>query len=276
MSDLLKRSVTGVIFVLVLLSGTFFHPFSFAVVFLVLLFFTQLEFYKLVERAGHTPQKPIGLILGIVLFLVCFAARYGILSARFCFFFIPSLPLIFLFEVLRTKKNPLINAALTLLGFIYVAVPFSLLNFIVFPGSAETPTFYPGILIGTFFIIWIYDSVAYLAGSTFGKHKLAEKISPNKSWEGLIAGAIFAIVMGILNAVLFSALNMIEWISIAVLIIVFGTFGDLFESNLKRNLKIKDSGSILPGHGGLLDRFDSFLFAVPVVFILLLFIKIVL
>ena len=184
--------------------------------------------------------------------------------------FIPFLTLIFLSDVINKKTETIKNNAVTLAGFIYVAVPFSLLNFFVYPGFPGNPEFYPWILAGVFFIVWMYDSMAYVAGSMFGKHKMAKNISPKKSWEGLIGGAIFAIIMGILNAVLFQAASMLSWIIIASIIVIFGTFGDLFESKLKRNLGIKDSGSILPGHGGFLDRFDSLLFAVPVIYVWLI------
>ena len=252
---------------MVMLAGTLIHPFIFTIVFAAILFFTLLEFYKLLEGAGYSPQKEIGLILGILLFAICFGAVYGIIPIQFCLLFIPFLTLIFLFEVINKKTEAIKNSAVTLTGFVYVAVPFSLLHFIVHPGFPGSTEFYPWILAGVFFIVWMYDSMAYVAGSTFGKHKMAKNISPKKSWEGLIAGAIFAIIMGILNAVLFQALSMLNWIIIAVIVVLFGTFGDLFESKLKRNLGIKDSGNILPGHGGFLDRFDSLLFAIPVIYV---------
>jgi phosphatidate cytidylyltransferase len=112
--------------------------------------------------------------------------------------------------------------------------------------------------------------MAYVGGSLFGKHKMSEKISPKKSWEGLISGAVFAVIMGILNAVIFQSLSMVSWIVASLIIVEFGTIGDLFESKIKRDLNIKDSGTILPGHGGFLDRFDSLLFAIPVVYIWLI------
>ncbi|MBT3384232.1 MAG: phosphatidate cytidylyltransferase [Prolixibacteraceae bacterium] len=270
MKDLLKRLLSGVAIVTVILSGTLIHPFVFAIIFASLLFFTLLEFYRLVEVAGYSPQKKVGLSLGLLLFVICFSAVYGIIPIRFCLLFIPFLILILLFNVINKNTETIKNSAVTLTGFVYVVVPFSLLNFIVYPGFSGNSEFYPWILAGIFFIIWIYDSLAYVAGSMFGKHKMAKNISPKKSWEGLIGGAIFAIIMGILNAVLFQEISMLSWVVIAIIVVLFGTFGDLFESKLKRNLGIKDSGKILPGHGGFLDRFDSFLFAVPVIYVWLI------
>lgn len=267
MNNFTKRTLTGIIYVVLMLGGTLIHPLIFAAVFAVMLFFVQLEFYKLVENLGYCPHKVIGLALGILLFLVGFGVVYGILPVSFGLLFIPFSTLIFLFEILRSESKVLQNATLTLAGFIYIALPFGLLNFIVFAGFPGNPVFYPSTLVGIFFIVWAYDSAAYLVGSRFGKHKIHKKISPNKTWEGFVAGAVFGLVMGMVNAVLFQRLTVNSWLAIAAIIIVFGTMGDLFESKIKRELNVKDSGKSMPGHGGLLDRFDSLLFAIPFIFI---------
>ena len=253
MKNFTKRTLTGVIYVILMLAGTLIHPLVFVTVFAVMLFFVQLEFYKLVENSGYCPHKIVGLILGIALFLVCFGVVYGILPVSFSLLFIPFSTLIFLFEILRVDSKVLQNATITLAGFIYVALPFGLLNFIVFSGFPDSLVFYPSTLVGIFFIIWAYDSTAYLVGSRFGKHKIHEKISPNKTWEGFIGGAVFGLIMGIINAVLFQRLTVNSWLAVAGILVVFGTLGDLFESKIKRELNVKDSGTVMPGHGGLLD-----------------------
>ncbi|MBN2635612.1 MAG: CDP-archaeol synthase [Prolixibacteraceae bacterium] len=270
MNDLLQRSLTGIIVVTVILAGILIHSLIFAVVFLAFLVFTQFEFYKLIEKAGYTPQIIVGSVLGGLFFIICYLAARQTIPYQYSLFIFAFIILIFFFEVLRTKPDTLQNSMLTLGGFVYTVIPFSLLNFIVFPGFPKQNEFYPWILAGIFFIIWIYDSMAYIGGTLLGKHKMCEKISPKKSWEGLISGAIFAIIMGILNAVIFQSLSMFSWIIASIIIVVFGTIGDLFESKIKRDLNIKDSGTILPGHGGFLDRFDSLLFAIPVVYVWLI------
>ena len=254
----------------IILAGTTIHSLIFAVVFLVLLSLSQLEFYKLVEKGGYFPQKVLGLVFGGLLFVTFYLSARKIIPFQFCLLLFPFIILILLSEVLHKREGALQNSVITLSGFIYISVPFSLLNFIVFPGFPENNQFYPWILVGLFLIIWVYDSMAYIGGTQFGKHKMCEKISPNKSWEGLITGAVFAIIMGILNAVIFQSLSIVGWIVSAVLVVIFGTFGDLFESKIKRDLNVKDSGDILPGHGGFLDRLDSLLFVIPVVYIWLL------
>lgn len=267
MSDLLKRSLSGIAFIVVLLAATILHPFAFASIFGVILFFTLDEFYKVTEQADVRIKKYPGKIVGVLFFIICFLTANNFISSSYILLFIPFLILILIFEMFSKKGNCLKNSAITITGLIYVALPFSLLNFIVSSGPTGNKTFYPWILVGLFFIIWIYDSMAYVTGSLLGKHKIAAKISPGKSWEGLIGGTIFAVVMGIINAVLFQEIDMLNWIIIAILAVIFGTLGDFFESKLKREIGIKDSGTILPGHGGLLDRFDSLLFAAPVVFV---------
>jgi len=271
-SNFQKRAIYGAVYVLVMLGGTLFHPVAFALIFATLLFFTQFEFYALGEQAGYKPSKWVGSISGLVFFLINFGLAVGFLPKQFGFTFIPIILFILIFELFSSDKNTIGNTGLSVFGFIYIAAPFSLMNFIVHSAvNGQNNSFYPWILAGVFFIIWANDSFAYLFGSTLGKHKLFESISPKKSWEGFIGGAIAAIVMGILNAVLFQAISMVSWIAIAVLTVIFGTLGDLFQSKLKREIGVKDSGSILPGHGGFLDRLDSLFFAIPAIFTWLIF-----
>lgn len=265
MNNFLKRSLTGIAFVATLLAGIIIHPIGFAVLFTAILFFTLSEFYNLAEKATFSPHKKIGISFGVVFFIICFLSASGILPSSLVLISIPLLFLVFVSELFRKQSDSLKNASITIIGLIYVALPFGLLNFIVLSGT-KNGAFYPWILVGLFLIIWIYDSMAYVFGSLLGKHKIAPEISPKKSWEGFIGGSVFAIIMGIVNAVLFQEISMINWIVIAIIAVVFGTLGDFFESKFKRELNIKDSGNLLPGHGGLLDRFDSLLFAAPVVF----------
>jgi phosphatidate cytidylyltransferase len=271
LKDFTRRSVTGIVYIFLMLGGAAFHPVIFAIVFGTFLYFTQLEFYKLVEKAGSKPRKNTGLALGILFFIICFGMVNSLLPVKAYLIFIPALTFIFLFEAFSERAGILQNSAITFTGFVYVAIPFSLLNFIVHPGYPNYPVFNSNVLIGVFLTVWMYDSMAYMIGSKFGKHKINKKISPNKSWEGFIAGAAFAMLMGVLNSILFPRPDLADWLVISALVVIFGTLGDLFESIIKRRLNVKDSGKMLPGHGGLLDRFDSLLFAIPVVYVWLTF-----
>ena len=270
MNEFFKRSLTGIIFVAVILAGTIIYPLIFPLVFLTFLVLTQYEFYKLIEKAGYTPQTLAGSVLGGLFFAVCNLTVKNIIPIQYYLLVFLVFIFIFLSEVLRKKPAALINSMLTLGGFVYIAIPFSLLNFIVYPNFPNNNQFNPWILIGIFIIVWVYDTMAYVGGTLLGKHKIFKKISPKKSLEGLISGAIFAIMAGVMNAVIFQSLTIFNWIISAIIIIVFGTIGDLFESKIKRSLNIKDSGTILPGHGGFLDRFDSLLFSIPIVYIWLI------
>ncbi|MFT3753955.1 MAG: phosphatidate cytidylyltransferase [Paludibacter sp.] len=174
--------------------------------------------------------------------------------------------IVFLSELYRHKSNPLNNWAYFILGQIFVALPFSLLNFILFIDEWQ-----PLVLLSVFVTIWVNDTGAYLIGITFGKHRLFERISPKKSWEGFFGGAAAALLSGYVFSLLIPQISLINWLIFSEIIVIFGTFGDLVESLMKRTVDMKDSGNVIPGHGGLLDRFDSMLLAAPVVFIYLSF-----
>lgn len=267
MKDLVQRSLTGLVYLLVVVAGSVIHPLLFATVFGGFLVLSLFEFYKLTETMGFKPQKSSGIIAGGAFFLVAFLIADKILPQQFIYLALIIPVAVLLASLFEGENESIRSSMVTLGGIIYIAIPFSLLSFFILPGTLENARFYPWILIGIFLIIWMYDSMAYVIGSLAGKHKIWPKISPAKSWEGLLGGAVFAVIMAILNAVLFQALSMTTWVIVALLIVMCGTCGDFFESKLKREAGVKDSGNILPGHGGFLDRFDSLLFSVPVIFI---------
>ncbi|KAF0239373.1 MAG: phosphatidate [Prolixibacteraceae bacterium] len=267
MKVFVKRSLTGIAFAAVMLAGIIIHQYVFAIVFTAFLLLTLREFYKISENIGYEPSSKIGLICGFLLFTIFFLAASRVIPQNYIYLSI-LIPLATLLpDLFDKRKNGFKNSMITLAGLIYIALPFSLLSFIIIPENGSEPEFYPWVLIGVFLIIWMYDSMAYVFGSLLGKHKICERISPKKSWEGLIGGAVFAVIMGIVNSVFFHELSIISWIVIAIIIVAFGTSGDFFESKLKREAGVKDSGNILPGHGGMLDRFDTVLFAVPVIYV---------
>jgi phosphatidate cytidylyltransferase len=149
-----------------------------------------------------------------------------------------------------------------------VSLPFALLNNILYFNEEWNPY----LLLAVFIIIWVNDTFAYLVGSTLGKHRLFERISPKKSWEGFVGGAVAALGAGYVLSLFIIDLAWWQWLIFSLLVVVFGTFGDLMESFIKRSVKVKDSGRLIPGHGGLLDRFDSMLLVVPIIYFYLLLI----
>lgn len=265
-SNFLQRAITGVIFVAVLVGCILGGPISFTILFALISALTINEFGNIVNRMEHTRMnKPISILAGLFLFL-CFGYIGVVPGANEIF--IPYLFLIlylFISELYKKQPNPLNNWAYAMMSQIYIALSFALLNVLAYHSSAtESVSQYNPILPLSIFIFnWVNDTGAYCTGMLFGKHRLFERISPNKSWEGSIGGAVFSIIAAIVLAHFFTFLSTGVWIGLGLTVVVFGTWGDLTESLMKRTLGIKDSGNILPGHGGMLDRFDSTLMAVP-------------
>lgn len=269
MKDLPKRAFSSVIFVLATLICILYDRFSFGFFFMLLSMAAANEFYTLMDKWGYATQRYIGVLGSAYFFLSFFLYRHGfqseaMLSVNLLFPFV-----ILMVEMFVDDEHMLGNSGTTVLGMYYAAIPFSLLNYITLP--LELPAFSPFLILGFIFIIWANDSFAYVVGSLIGKNKLYEKVSPGKTWEGFFGGLIFAALTGFLYAKFFTELESMHWIVIAIIISVFGTLGDLVESKLKRKAGVKDSGKLLPGHGGVLDRFDALIFSIPFVFVYVLF-----
>jgi phosphatidate cytidylyltransferase len=273
-NNFLTRTITGALFVIVVIGSSIWDLWAFAAVFGIFTVFGILEFYKLVSKTGARPQKILGTIIGFAVYAIIVLIIEGIfkeLTQLFCFVVFALLFLIFIIELFKGTITPLHNIACTFLGILYVSIPFSLLvSLSVFDTEKVFFTF----PILYFFIIWTYDTFAYLVGIKFGKHRLYESISPKKSWEGAIGGLIFTIALVAILSEYYTFLSLMQWVGLALIIVVFGTFGDLAESMLKRSVNSKDSGNFFPGHGGILDRFDSMLLSVPFVFVYLLILEI--
>ncbi len=269
MSNLVTRTITGVFFVLLIVLAILAGQIYFSI---LLLFFNIIglwEFYSLIEKKDVAVSKLAGIITGTFLFVsnALIALNYAsreVLYFNFLFIF-----LIFLYELYRKNPNPFNNIAFTFFGILYVAVPFSLLNYFANPEFLPNTYIYE-LLLGFFILVWVNETLAYVVGISFGRHKLFERVSPKKTWEGAIGGGLFCIGAGLLLSYFFSKISITDWFIISCIVVVFSTYGDLFESMLKRSTNTKDSGRILPGHGGVLDRFDGVFMAAPFVFIYLL------
>ncbi|MFC2118932.1 phosphatidate cytidylyltransferase [Bacteroidota bacterium] len=268
MKTFIQRTITGFIFAVIVLGSIYLSHISFGIMFLLIIIFGLIEFYTLAEKSGISPQKITGIFLGSIIFISNYLFVNLIPDYRVFLSIIPLILIVFIIELYRKKDKPFGNIAYTFLGVLLVSLPFSLLNNFVFLTDAITD-YNPNILFGFFFLIWIFDTGAYLFGVSFGKHLLFKRISPKKSWEGTIGGFILCCCAGLFMTNIFPELNNIQWLIIAGITAVAGSFGDLAESLYKRQLDIKDSGKILPGHGGILDRFDSIIFASPAVYVFL-------
>lgn len=256
---------------IVLLGAIFIGPYSFALLFLILSVFSLREFYLLTMQAGYSPQMITGMIYGGIVFILSYLIANNSFSAKLFFLLIPLLFSIQVYELFRQKENPFANIALTIFGILYIAVPFSMLNFFVFKYNSHGMTYDFSLLMSIFVFIWSSDSGAYLFGVKFGRNKLLERISPKKSWEGFLGGLFTAVVAAWALSRMFTQYNLPVLIILAVVTVIAGTLGDLVESMIKRSAGVKDSGQFMPGHGGLLDRFDSLLLASPIIFFVLQF-----
>ncbi|MBE6287959.1 MAG: phosphatidate cytidylyltransferase [Mediterranea massiliensis] len=265
MKNFIQRAITGVLFVVILAGCLLYSPLSFGVLFTLIAALSVHEFATLVNQyAGVSMNRTIA-SLGAAYLVLAFMSYCT--SASGPVVFLPYL-LILLYlliaELYLKKENPIGNWAFTMLSQLYVALPFALLNVLAFHNDAENVVSYNPILpLSIFVFIWLNDTGAYCIGTLFGKHRLFERISPKKSWEGSIGGALVSVASAFVFATLFPIMTMWQWAGLALVVVVFGTWGDLAESLMKRQLGIKDSGTILPGHGGMLDRFDSLLMAIP-------------
>ena len=178
------------------------------------------------------------------------------------------LPAMFICELYRRRENPAANIGITFMGVVYVALPFSLMCYIPIIGSE---TWSPWMMIFYVFIIWANDVFAYLVGMSVGRHRLCERLSPKKSWEGFFGGIAGAVVLGLVAARVMDGSCWV-WAGLALVAAATGVLGDLVESMFKRAAGVKDSGTLIPGHGGVLDRFDAMLLSAPFVFVYMLFV----
>jgi phosphatidate cytidylyltransferase len=270
-SNLITRTITGAIFVILVVGSILLNHYLFSIVFFVFTMLGVAEFYTIVGKEQFKPQRNTGIFISLIVYSFVAYISISNHTISLLFFPIPLFFIPFIIELFRNKPFPITNLSVTLLGIIYVAIPLSLLNFI--PNIAfETGVYNKGILLGLFILIWTNDTFAYLFGVKFGRNRLFERISPKKSWEGSIGGLVFSMIAAYFLSIFFNELSCLEWIGMAIIIVIFGTLGDLTESMFKRSLNIKDSGNILPGHGGILDRLDALFVSVPFVFFYLILI----
>lgn len=260
--DFLKRTVFGLLFGLTLIFGTLYHKEIFYFVFLILLILGLREFYRMATLSGADPLRIPAIIVGILLFTAGFLHSFFD-DITLYFFVIIGVFVTSVWEFFRMSKNPIANVATLLFGLGYIALPLTLIQYLFYK------EYEPLFVLCIFFIIWANDSGAYIWGSLIGKTKLFERISPKKTWEGALGGMFTAMALVCLLPDSYMDFNIVQRLVITLIVVVFSTFGDLFQSMLKRSVGLKDSGTILPGHGGILDRIDSMLFAIPAVFVYL-------
>jgi phosphatidate cytidylyltransferase len=275
-TNFVRRTVTGAFIVIFVLGGLWLHPVSFFIVGAVMIGGTQHEYYLMVRGTGVRPQLVTGIISGFILYVTSTLIALGWLPFKGFLVLIPVISIVMVIELFRNVERPFDSLAHTFFSILYTAVPFSMFPFSAFNRTGLEPLlqmegiqFSPGILIGFFLLLWTNDTGAYLVGSLMGKHRLFERISPKKSWEGFFGGLLLTLLVARLISGWLGVADTTGWMIIAFIVSVAGTLGDLLESMLKRSLGLKDSGTIMPGHGGFLDRFDSVVVAFPLVYLYL-------
>lgn len=273
MRNFIVRTLSGAVLLAIVLGAAYGGAYAYGALMLLIIVVGMWEFFNIAAATGARPHRTLGITAGVVFFLTCFIQWVNPMSGGLgadlliagVLYFSVLLPLSFVVELFHDSETPVRNVATTLMAVFYVAYPISLMLFI--PGlitgewTAEAFLFY-------LFIVWGNDVFAYLTGVSIGKHKMAPRISPKKSWEGFIGGIVGALLMGAIGSfVVGGGLGL--WLGLAVVVAITSVFGDLVESMFKREANIKDSGNIIPGHGGILDRFDALLISTPFAFVYL-------
>ena len=275
---LIIRTLSGIVYIALIVFAIMWNEYAFAVIFGLLAVFTTYEFHKLTNKQENVNTSAwLATLTSAVIFISVTCMDIFVFAQNMLFMLYFALIFaFFIIEIFRKNPNPMHNIAYFLLGQIYIALPFFIVTVIYFN--------FKQFLFALFVIIWTNDVFAYLVGTKFGKHRLCERISPHKSWEGVFGGLVGALIASFVLYKLFYqpaecvfsplSMNILGWFIFALIIVIFGTLGDLFESLIKRTVGVKDSGSIMPGHGGFLDRLDSVLFAAPAALIFLMALKI--
>jgi phosphatidate cytidylyltransferase len=265
-SALRTRMLTGFVFVVVMLAGMWTGALPFTLLFGVIAAACLWEFTGLVFPGDHSKdllRRAIGLGLGLLPYCWLSALNMGWI-AKECWLpmlltFFPLLFLPFVFELFQGNTHAFQQVGFIFLGVLYIGIPFTLVNALAFSGAHFSNVLVFGLIILT----WSNDSWAYLVGSKIGRTPLFPAVSPKKTWEGTLGGGLLTLLMAYVLSLFFPQIAIIHWIIIGLIVVIFGSIGDLVESIFKRGQNIKDSGSLLPGHGGFLDRFDAFMFMVP-------------
>jgi len=265
MTNLIQRAITGIAVVIVIGALVLLSRYTFIFLVIILNLLGLLEFYRLFHSYTRGPRNIIGVLLSLSIIVIINLVISGAGNWQLIFISLPLGFSLFIIELFMHSEYPFQNLAIIYLGVICVTVPLCFFCATAFlpPGTGN---YDPQLVLGYFFLLWSDDTGAYFIGKLFGKRKLFQRVSPNKTWEGSAGGASCALIVAYVNSYFFTSINVMSWVILAIIIIITGTFGDLIKSLLKRSLGLKDSGTILPGHGGIFDRFDSLLGSSPFVF----------
>ncbi len=269
LKDFFVRAVSAAVFAVIVLGAIWGSYLTFGALLLVITLISVYEFFNMTKVKGVSPQQILGLSVAAAIFAFGFDSFYNeaqntLLIVLFLILMVPS---IFMMELFKGGVNPFENIGLTLLPMLYIATPMSML--VGVPLLLADGVWNPMVMMCYLFVIWANDSFAYLVGVSFGRHRLYEAISSKKSWEGFFGGIAGSVAIALAVAYYLDS-SVAMWVGVALITSIIGSVGDLVESMFKRACGIKDSGRLMPGHGGCLDRFDSMIFSAPFVFVYLI------
>ncbi len=262
MNNFLIRSITALFFAITCIACIYFDGY----IHLLFFIFSIIGFHEYLKINGPKKRKALSRLYTLFAILISgsFALyQLGIIEQKYLWANVFLLASVFIIELYQRESLPFDQIAKLILGYVYVLVPFALFTSLAYVTSSQYNFEIP---LGFLILLWANDSGAYVFGITLGKNRLFERISPKKSWEGFVGGLVIAAIAAYILSMYFHSISSKHWIAISIILVVFGTLGDLVESMLKRSKDMKDSGNILPGHGGVLDRFDGLLLAAPVVY----------
>lgn len=271
MKNLILRAITGLLFVVVLVGGLVLSPYTQLLLLAAIVGLSVWEFTSLVDSHMNLHvNRFITTAAAVYLHVAVWAFNTNLMGAEVFIPYLISLAYLLVAELYLDRADNVYNWAMSFMAQLYIALPFAALNTLCFIATPQGVTYYYWYALAVFIFLWASDTGAYVFGSWLGKHRLFPRISPKKSWEGSIGGGLTAIVISQIIATyvpfadtLTSSVGRLLWAGLALTVVVAGTWGDLVESLFKRRIGVKDSGCILPGHGGMLDRFDSSLLAIP-------------
>lgn len=267
MKNFILRAMTGGLFVLVLVGVIIYSPLTFGIVFTCIAVLAMYEYVKLINNTlpEVSVNKVVSMAGAFYLFPAFMAFTMDICGASVFIPYLLILIYLLVSELYLKHPKPVANWGYVFFGQVYIALFLALLNVLAFQYNpvAEKVEYNWVLPLSLFIFLWLNDAGAYCVGVLFGKHRLFPRISPKKSWEGAIGGIVVALLASLCMSYWFSFMNIAQWAGFAMVVTLFGIWGDLVESLFKRQLRVKDSGNILPGHGGILDRFDSSLLAIP-------------
>jgi phosphatidate cytidylyltransferase len=259
-----QRILTGSVLVTAILASLWWGFPAFALLFGILAQVGLFEFYRMAVPRERRREYIASMLAGGILYTGMALSASGMLDHGWMVLMIPFCAFFLLIELYLNRDQPFAHVGLTFLGLIYIVLPFGLLSYLLFLPDEQ---YNPQLVLGIFVFLWTSDSAAYVVGRSMGRTKLFERISPNKTIEGSVGGILASLILGFwVMPIWCPSLTAAQWLVVAALVSVAGVYGDLLESLLKRSFDRKDSGSLLPGHGGVLDRFDSLILSAPLVY----------